>query len=173
MEKHFRIIELPTHQVLLTKDFDDDNESTPLLTVTFFLDGVKVCQKLGYEDTNKRDDSFNDFKDEHAQLMLNSTLEMLNPKKEEFVDDGITEVDFKEELPVENITSKEWPESSNIAKTEYDSKERVLIVTFKGNGKKYAYHDFLEKDWQKVLNAESIGKHINSEVKGVHASQPI
>jgi hypothetical protein len=26
---NFRIIELPTHQVLLTKDFDDDEESKP------------------------------------------------------------------------------------------------------------------------------------------------
>ena len=75
---NFRIIELPTHQVLLTKDFDDDEESKPLLTITFFLEGVKVNQKLGYDDEAKRDKIFNDFTDEQAQTMLDNTLAMFN-----------------------------------------------------------------------------------------------
>jgi hypothetical protein len=65
-----------------------------------------------------------------------------------------------------------WPESSNVEKTEFDNINRVLVVTFKNN-KKYAYQDFLEKDWKKLLVAKSIGKHINSEVKGVHLSVEI
>lgn len=63
-EVNFRIIELPTHQVLLTKDFDDDEESKPLLTITFFLEGVKINQKLGY--------------DEEAQKTLDNVLAMFN-----------------------------------------------------------------------------------------------
>lgn len=77
-EVNFRIIELPTHQVLLTKDFDDDEEGSPLLTVTFFLDGVKVSQKLGYSEEEKRDKIFAEFKDEQAQTMLDNTLTMFN-----------------------------------------------------------------------------------------------
>lgn len=77
-EVNFRIIELPTHQVLLTKDFDDDEEGSPLLTVTFFLEGVKVRQKLGYSDEEKRDKIFVDFTDENAQTMLDNTLAMFN-----------------------------------------------------------------------------------------------
>lgn len=75
---NFRIIELPTHQVLLTKDFDDDDESKPLLTITFFLEGVKVNQKLGYDDEAKRDEMFDKVTDEQVQKTLNNALVMFN-----------------------------------------------------------------------------------------------
>ena len=75
---NFRIIELPTHQVLLTKDFDDDEESKPLLTITFFLEGVKVNQKLGYYDEAKRDEMFEKVTDEQAQKTLDNALAMFN-----------------------------------------------------------------------------------------------
>ncbi len=74
----FRIIELPTHQVLLTKDFDDDEESKPLLTITFFLDGVKVNQKLGYDDEAKRDEVFDKVTEEQVQKTLDNALAMFN-----------------------------------------------------------------------------------------------
>jgi hypothetical protein len=75
---NFRIIELPTHQVLLTKDFDDDEESKPLLTITFFLEGVKVNQKLGYDDEAKRDEMFNKVTNEQVQKTLDNALAMFN-----------------------------------------------------------------------------------------------
>lgn len=75
---NFRIIELPTHQVLLTKDFDDDEESKPLLTITFFLEGVKVNQKLGYDDEAKRDEMFDKVTDEQVQKTLDNVLAMFN-----------------------------------------------------------------------------------------------
>jgi hypothetical protein len=75
---NFRIIELPTHQVLLTKDFDDDEESKPLLTITFFLEGVKVNQKLGYDDEAKRDEMFDKVTDEQVQKTLDNALAMFN-----------------------------------------------------------------------------------------------
>lgn len=75
---NFRIIELPTHQVLLTKDFDDDEESKPLLTITFFLEGVKVNQKLGYDDEAKRDQMFDKVTDEQLQKTLDNALAMFN-----------------------------------------------------------------------------------------------
>lgn len=75
---NFRIIELPTHQVLLTKDFDDDEESKPLLTITFFLEGIKVNQKLGYDDEAKRDEMFEKVNDEQVQKTLDNALAMFN-----------------------------------------------------------------------------------------------
>lgn len=75
---NFRIIELPTHQILLTKDFDNDSENTPLLTVTLFLEGVKVFQKFSYHSEEARNDNFYSFTDENAQSILNSVLEMFN-----------------------------------------------------------------------------------------------
>lgn len=77
-EVNFRIIELPTHQVLLTKDFDDDEESKPLLTITFFLEGVKVNQKLGYDDEAKRDEMFDKVTAEQVQKTLDNALAMFN-----------------------------------------------------------------------------------------------
>ena len=77
-EVNFRIIELPTHQVLLTKDFDDDEESKPLLTITFFLEGVKFNQKLGYDDEVKRDEMFEKVTDEQVQKTLDNALAMFN-----------------------------------------------------------------------------------------------
>jgi hypothetical protein len=77
-EVNFRIIELPTHQVLLTKDFDDDEESIPLLTITFFLEGVKVDQKLGYYDEAKRDEMFDKVTAEQVQKTLDNALSMFN-----------------------------------------------------------------------------------------------
>lgn len=75
---NFRIIELPTHQVLLTKDFDGDKESNPLLTITFFLEGVKVNQKLGYDNEAKRDEIFDKVTDEQVQKTLDNALAMFN-----------------------------------------------------------------------------------------------
>jgi len=72
-EVNFRIIELPTHQVLLTKDFDEDDDN-PLLIITFFLDGVRVNQKLGYDNESKRDEMFDKVTAEQVQKTLDSSL---------------------------------------------------------------------------------------------------
>lgn len=77
-EVNFRIIELPTHQVLLTKDFDDDEYSGPILVITFFLDGVKIVHKPSYSDEEKRDKVFNEFTEGQAQKAVDTAMEMLN-----------------------------------------------------------------------------------------------
>jgi len=68
----FRIIELPTHQVLLTKDFDEEEKSTELLVVTFFLEGVKVNLKFGYDKKERRDKHFSGFTDKKAQDIIDN-----------------------------------------------------------------------------------------------------
>jgi len=80
MEKeiNFRIIELPTHQVLLSKDFDnEDEDSKPLLVITIFCDSVKFKNKLGYEDEQKRNDVFDKFTENQAEAFLKGVLELL------------------------------------------------------------------------------------------------
>lgn len=70
---NFKLIELPKHQVLITKDFDsEDEQDKALLTITFFLDGVKVIKTLGYSDENKRDKDFKDFNEEFAQQVVDA-----------------------------------------------------------------------------------------------------
>jgi hypothetical protein len=75
-EIKFRIIELPTHQVLLTKDFDDDEESTPLLTIEFFIEGVKCKQSLSYSTEEDRDKVFETITDEQSQSILDNVILM-------------------------------------------------------------------------------------------------
>ena len=78
-EVKFRIIELPTHQVLLTKDFDNDSdEANLLLVVTIFFDGVKADLKLGYEDEEIRDKVFLEMTEEKAQGFLDSIKSEFN-----------------------------------------------------------------------------------------------
>lgn len=77
-EINFRIIELPTHQILLTKDFDEDEDSKPLLVITIFCEGTKFNHKLGYEDEEKRNDIFNKFTEEQADVFLESVLKLLS-----------------------------------------------------------------------------------------------
>ena len=77
-EVNFRIIELPTHQVLLAKDFDDDEDNISLITITFFIDNVKVCQKYGYESESKRDETFDSITDNQVQNILDYSLKMFN-----------------------------------------------------------------------------------------------
>ena len=74
-EINFKIIELPTHQILVSKDFDNDEDSS-LLVVTFFDDGIKVNQSFWYKDEDVRDKAFNDFSDETATKFLNNALQM-------------------------------------------------------------------------------------------------
>lgn len=70
------------------------------------------------------------------------------------------------------VFQKNWPDSSNIAATEYEESNEVLIVTFK-NSLKYAYQDFPINKWIELLQTESIGKYINAVVKGAYTSQKI
>jgi hypothetical protein len=74
-EINFRIIELPTHQILISKDFDDEEESE-LLVMTFFIEGVKVTQKFGYDNEEKRNEMFDKITDEQAQKSLDGTIKM-------------------------------------------------------------------------------------------------
>lgn len=74
-EVKFRIIELPTHQILLTKDFDNENDDASLLLViTLFLDGVKADLKLNYKDEEKRDRIFLEMTEDKAQGFLDNIM---------------------------------------------------------------------------------------------------
>ena len=77
-EVKFRIIELPTHQVLLTKDFDNENDDASLLlVVTIFFDGVKADLKLNYKDEAIRDRLFLEMTEHKAQGFLDNVKSQL------------------------------------------------------------------------------------------------
>lgn len=60
-------------------------------------------------------------------------------------------------------TTKSFTNSSQVSLIEYkDGNLEVLFLT----GKKYRYHTVPKEIWQRALAAESIGKFLNSEIKG-------
>ena len=76
-EVKFRIIELLTHQILIMKDWDEENDSSRI-SVIFFLDGIKVSTSFGYNDDEMRDKMFDEFSEETAQKVLDSAIELFN-----------------------------------------------------------------------------------------------
>lgn len=72
-QEHFRIFETKTHQLLLTKDFEDD---VPTISFSFFNDGVKVVQTTSYHIEEHRDEVFRDFTRAQAEKMINGILSM-------------------------------------------------------------------------------------------------
>lgn len=64
-----------------------------------------------------------------------------------------------------NLLEKVWHNSSTVARTVYNEAEKIMFVEFK-NGKQYQYNQFPVEEWQKLLQAESIGKYIHAHVKG-------
>jgi hypothetical protein len=59
---------------------------------------------------------------------------------------------------------KFW-ESSTVKSTQYDIDSQALTIEFK-NGNAYEYYKVTYEDWRELLNADSIGKHLNAHVKG-------
>ena len=74
---HFRIIELESHQVLLTKDFDNEQDDAHyLIAISFFLDWGKASLKLNYKTEKARDEVFNKITEKEAQGMVNNAIQM-------------------------------------------------------------------------------------------------
>ena len=68
------------------------------------------------------------------------------------------------EIPVTN--------SSQVEKLKYNAKELILSVTFK-TGKTYEYYNVPEIEWNGLTKAESVGKYLNTYVKGVYQFKAI
>lgn len=69
-EIFFRIIETPTHQVLIEKDFDSDGDETDIIVITFFVKGVKCKHSFSYENEEKRDLMFEKITENQVQKMI-------------------------------------------------------------------------------------------------------
>lgn len=55
-----------------------------------------------------------------------------------------------------NLKAYEFPESSNIAKLEYDKEHEVMITTFT-SGKRYQYEGINKDLFRQIRRAESVG----------------
>lgn len=63
------------------------------------------------------------------------------------------------------ILEKVWHSSKNVRATFYHVKDYILVVEFL-NGSSYEYRDFPQSEWDRLIQAESIGSFIATEVKG-------
>lgn len=64
----------------------------------------------------------------------------------------------------------EWiftPQSSNVAGFCYDHTNQTLTVEFK-NGSRYNYYDVPQQVYEGMNAADSKGKYLNDEIKGVY-----
>ena len=59
------------------------------------------------------------------------------------------------------------PESSNIAGFCYTETDQVLTVEF-NSGSRYNYYDVPESIYEEIKNADSKGKYLNAQIKGVY-----
>lgn len=95
-----KIIELPTHQVLVEKKLDTEGEETvEAFAVHLFMEddkdvSVKVTATLGFESAEKRDKAFDEYNEEHAAQFLSDIMQMVAPDDK----DELQELDALEEL---------------------------------------------------------------------------
>lgn len=76
-EINFRIIELSDYQVLIMKDFDnDDDENGDTIVMTAFVDGVKVSNTYGYDSRGKRDMAFDEITEDMAKGFVRAAKNM-------------------------------------------------------------------------------------------------
>jgi len=64
----------------------------------------------------------------------------------------------------------EWiptPQSSNVVGFRYDEASQTLTVEFNG-GSRYNYYDVPQHVFEGMKSADSKGKYLNTEIKGVY-----
>ena len=83
-EKYFRIVELSNFQILLTKDFDNEEEfPIPILTLSFFIKGFRVDFSLKFSLEDKRDELFEALTNEEVEKIIRKTISQYIEDSEE------------------------------------------------------------------------------------------
>lgn len=63
-------------------------------------------------------------------------------------------------------------DSSSLASVGYDPSHRILEVEFHG-GRVYRYFGVPPRRYEELLSAESAGRFLNTEIKGVYPYSPV
>lgn len=74
-EIYFRIIELENHQVLLQKDYEEEEDLHNLI-ITFHLKSCCIKQTHGFKSENARDKAFETYTHEQAQKNIDSSSKL-------------------------------------------------------------------------------------------------
>ncbi len=77
MKKFAKLFDLPEHQVIVAKDFsNEDEEMEGQLVVTTFIDSVKVQMKYGFEKLADRDQAFEKYDRAAAEKLISSSINL-------------------------------------------------------------------------------------------------
>lgn len=63
--------------------------------------------------------------------------------------------------------------SSNLASVGYDPNSEILEVEFLSNGKIYEYYNVPQFTYDRLMEASSIGRYFNIEIKDVYSCNPV
>lgn len=77
MNKFARLFELEDHQVLLMKDYDDEEEKF-YVSQTTWIDSISYSMRLGMKNEESRDKYFDKYNEED---LLSKSTSLLNYKK--------------------------------------------------------------------------------------------
>jgi len=64
-------------------------------------------------------------------------------------------------------------DSSMIEAAAYDKKSNTLYLQFLNTGKVFAYEEVPEDTFQELLHADSVGRFVRSEIKGLYAGYQV
>ena len=80
MKNVFRILETETHEILLSKDFnDEENNGEYQIIMSFFIeDGFRANMTFGYKDEKIRDKMFLKITKEEAEQTVINTIKNLS-----------------------------------------------------------------------------------------------
>lgn len=76
MNKFARLFELADHQVLLMKDYDDEEEKF-YVSQTTWIDNISYSMRLGMNNEESLDKYFDEYNEEEAKYYLNSVMNLL------------------------------------------------------------------------------------------------
>lgn len=81
MSKFAKIIDVEGSQVLVTKDYDTDEEAF-LLNVRTDVDGVSMIMGMGFETEERRDEGFDLYGEEDAKKFRSGAVTLFTPEDE-------------------------------------------------------------------------------------------
>ena len=76
MNKFARLFELADHQVLLMKDYNDEEEKF-YVSQTTWIDNISYSMKLGMNNEESLDKYFDKYNEEEAKRYLDSVTDLL------------------------------------------------------------------------------------------------
>ena len=74
---------------------------------------------------------------------------------------------------LDDVDMLDTPNSTCFSQVGYDSFFDVLVVEFRDSGATYTYTDFSSDEWRSFINADSLGKYFNANIKDEYAYEKI